>query len=60
MWPSTGDRPSQVRWRGEIDFEDERQWERFRNDYERWIAMLAAGTTDAGCAVDWLGGEKFP
>jgi len=35
------------RWRGEIDFADERQWEQFWNDYERWIAMLAAGTTDA-------------
>ena len=39
-------------WRGEIAFDDERAWQRFWQDYTRWIVSLAAVTHDAdGFAV---------
>ncbi len=39
-------------WRGEIGFEREEQWQRFFEDYERWIVKVARACRDAdGFAV---------
>jgi sugar phosphate isomerase/epimerase len=40
---------SSFRWRGEIRFETEEQWQRFFETYERWITMVAelSGGADA-------------
>ncbi len=38
---------SPFRWRGEIEFETPEQWERFFDDYERWIVKLARACREA-------------
>lgn len=43
---------SPFRWRGDIGFETEEQWQRFWTGYESWITQLAAACHDAdGFAV---------
>ena len=34
-------------WRGEIEFEDTEQWQRFFREYRRWIVALARATREA-------------
>ncbi len=42
---------SPFRWRGDISFETEEQWQRFFTDYERWIVQMAQICGDADAFV---------
>ena len=42
---------SPFRWRGDIAFETDEQWQRFFTDYERWIVRMAEVCRDADAFV---------
>ena len=42
---------SPFRWRGDITFETDQQWQRFFTDYRRWIVRLAEICHDADAFV---------
>ena len=42
---------TKFKWRGDIEFDNEQQWDNFFNSYEKWMASLAAICKDADAFV---------
>jgi len=48
---------TKFRWRGDIDFEHEKEWQIFFHDYEKWIVTIAAIAENSGAQIFCVGTE---
>jgi hypothetical protein len=48
---------TKFRWRGDIDFEHEREWQIFFGDYQEWIVTIASIAETSGAPLFCIGTE---
>jgi hypothetical protein len=48
---------TKFRWRGDIDFKNEKEWQTFFRDYEEWIVTIASIAENSGAQIFCVGTE---